>query len=88
MNLTPFDTGERAEPKPWITGSNIVRDRATGVGEPDEYGKVDFDDDESRTVATVHVSKDPVTGSYVVHVVPHDDDVRVARHGYDEEVVI
>ena len=78
MNLTPYDTGERAQPHAWPVDPS----------EPDEYGKVDFDNGEGTTVATVHVSKDPVTGSYVVHVMPHSDDVRVARHGYDEEVVI
>lgn len=41
--LTPYDTGERLEPKPW------------SLDEREDYGKVDFDDDCSETVVTLHV---------------------------------
>lgn len=51
--LTPYDTGDRLEPHRW-------RERPT---QPEHYGKVDFDDDESSTVATVHIEKTP-SGKY------------------------
>lgn len=39
--LTPYDTGDALEPKPWPFESG------------NQYGLVDFDDEESRTVFTV-----------------------------------
>lgn len=51
--LTPYDTGDRLEPHRW-------RERPD---QPEHYGKVDFDDDESATVATVHIEKTP-SGAY------------------------
>lgn len=83
--LTPYDTGERAEPHLLVMPGNAasldpgVNPHADQLRE--NYGRVDFDDDESRTVATVHVSKDPASGAYVVHVIPHDDDVTIKWHG-------
>jgi hypothetical protein len=47
-DLTPYDTGARLEPKPWGKGV-----------EPEHYGKVDFENDESATVATVHIGNTP-----------------------------
>ncbi len=38
-NLTPYDTGDRLEPQLWPLGED-----------PDSYGRVDFDNDESATV--------------------------------------
>lgn len=81
--LTPYDTGERAQPIPWVSSIDRTRDRVNGVADSDRYGRVDFDDDESRTVATVRVSKDPETGSYVVHVDAHDSDLKLEWHGED-----
>jgi hypothetical protein len=57
--LTPYDTGHRAQPHVWPTG---------GGADDDAFGKVDFDNDESATVATVYLELDDETGSYVVHV--------------------
>lgn len=81
-NLTPYDTGERAEPILWQQ-SRVRVITEMEHGDPDDIGKVDFDNDEGATIATVHVSKDPATGGYVVHVIPHDDDVPVEWHGED-----
>lgn len=62
--LTPYDTGARLEPKPWVkdgdTGNEYIRPAI-----PDDYGKVDFDDDEGATVLTVYVEKSP--HGYVMH---------------------
>lgn len=40
---SPYDTGARLEPKAWPTD-----------GDPDRYGRVDLDNNEGATVATVH----------------------------------
>lgn len=44
--LTPYDTGARLEPQLWQT-----------FDEPAAYGRVDFDDEEGRTVLTLHVER-------------------------------
>ena len=66
MNLTPYDTGEVAQPFIW-----------EHCGETDRYGRVDFDNDESSTVATVWASRNQ-DGSYTLHVtgevtIEHDE---------------
>lgn len=66
MNLTPYDTGEIAQPFIWEHD-----------GEADRYGRVDFDNDESSTVATVWASRNQ-DGSYTLHVtgevtIEHDE---------------
>ncbi|MGP9695693.1 hypothetical protein ACT3TZ_13885 [Brachybacterium sp. AOP25-B2-12] len=76
--LTPYDTGDRAEPKLWQTTRADV-EAAVTHGEPEDVGNVDFDDDESTTVATVHVSRDP-DGGHTVHVIPHADTIRLDLH--------
>ena len=57
--LTPFDTGARLEPHAWISGHDS------------DLGKVDFDDDEGRTVVTVYGERSEVDGTYVLKVVSH-----------------
>lgn len=79
-NLTPYDTGERAEPFRWVSDTSMVRDRATGVKDSDRYGRVDFDDDEGHTIATVYVARSGIDGSYVMHIEPDDDDLLVIDH--------
>lgn len=57
--LNPYDTGEVLEPIPWIP----MHRRHDGDYAPDgdlaidldDYGKVDFDDEESGTRAVIHV---------------------------------
>ena len=41
--LTPYDRGTRLEPQLWPLGDD-----------PDSYGRVDFDNDESATVLTAY----------------------------------
>ena len=78
-DLTPYDTGERATPIPWVSADSdftaIHRDR-----DPDDFGNVDFDDDEGRTIATIHLSRRD-DGGYTVHIMPMDDDVTIEWHG-------
>lgn len=78
--LTPYDTGKRAEPKVWPTparqelaGSEPI-DRALLE---ERYGKVDFEDDESKTIATVWIEHTEI--GYVLHV--DGEDVAVMVHG-------
>lgn len=59
--LTPYDTGERLEPRPWSTD-----------GDPERYGRVDFDDDEGATVLSVHVERLP-SGACALHVIRVSD---------------
>jgi hypothetical protein len=53
---TPYDTGKRSEPKVW-TKSHIEDD--------DDYGKVDFENDEGGTLATLYIEKDE-DGTYAL----------------------
>jgi len=54
-NLTPYDRGTRLEPQLWPLGED-----------PDSYGRVDFDNEESRTVLTAYVERE--ADGYAVHV--------------------
>lgn len=66
--LTPYDTGDRLEPQLWPTG------------EADTFGRVDFDDDEARTVATAYIAREGT--AYVLHVVNPADALTVTSdHG-------
>jgi hypothetical protein len=67
-NLTPYDTGQRAEPKLWVTSTQ-------GLGktnDPDDWGKVDFESDSGETVAVVYMQLGD-DGSYTLHVECWDD---------------
>lgn len=75
-DLTPYDTGARAEPHAW-------RPR---VDDPDSYGKVDFEDDASQTVATVHIEWDNDEKRYVVVIVPAVDISVSVRYDTPEPV--
>lgn len=66
VELTPYDTGERAQPFVWEHD-----------GDSDRYGMVDFDNDEGATIATVYVARSEIDGSYVMHIEPNNDDLMV-----------
>lgn len=81
----PYNTGARLEPHAWVdqvagswvTGSERLRDAF-----PDDFGRVDFDDDESATYATVYVERsEPAPNGirYVLHVEAAPDVVNVVR---------
>ena len=59
---TPYDTGKRLEPRAW---QNAHRESE------DDFGKVDFDNEESATVATLYIER--------------DDDGTYALRGYTNE---
>lgn len=53
-SVSPYDTGARLEPHAWVndgtTGNEYPR-----PAEADDYGRVDFDDGEGTTIATLHI---------------------------------
>ena len=64
--LTPYDTGERLEPRLWVTAER---------GDPrstEDYGKVDYDDEESASILTTYVERNK-DKSYTVHIDPLSD---------------
>lgn len=61
--LTPYDTGERLEPMPWVK-DGIAGQFEPRPAEPDDYGRVDFDDSDS-TVATLWIERRD-DGGYVL----------------------
>lgn len=60
--LTPYDTGARLQPKPWHTQPANLPDPE----EVDRYGRVDFDNDEGRTVLSAYVEN--TAAGYVLHI--------------------
>lgn len=79
-NLTPYDTGQRLEPKPWSP-----YDPESDQRDDDRYGRVDYDNDEGATELTVYV--EPTGGAprrHTVHIEPQCEidelDVTVAEH--------
>lgn len=69
--LTPYDTGERAQPSVWVLPDR----RRPEEFDADRYGKVDFEDDASETILTAWVEK--IDGEYVLRYYSMSDHVRV-----------
>lgn len=67
--LTPFDTGARCEPKPWMEYGTPVSEQHPA----EDFGKVDFDDDEGRTVAVAWVERQD-DGTHRMRVQPLVED--------------
>ncbi|GAB3252264.1 hypothetical protein [Arthrobacter pigmenti] len=65
--LTPYDTGERLEPHPWVSSPEATD--TSREGDSGDYGRVDFDDDEAQTVLTAYVERGP--DGYVLHLQNH-----------------
>lgn len=69
---TPYDTGVRAQPHPWVKYLSKIGEWVAGSenlrpAQDDDFGRVDFDDDSGATLATVYVDRDE-TGTYTAHV--------------------
>ncbi|MEH1587993.1 hypothetical protein [Cutibacterium avidum] len=64
-DLTPYDTGVACEPHSWIPAGTPVND----ITPAENFGKVDFDDDEGATVCVVRVIRD-TGGSYEMRIEP------------------
>lgn len=76
-NLTPYDTGQRAEPKVWsITDPDAEPGSVIWGIDQDRYGKVDFDDEESITLATVWMERNE-HGQIVLHIEQHTEGILV-----------
>lgn len=77
MTLTPYDTGERLEPRPWV--SKIVG----LIGQNrDMFGKVDFDNDESATEFTIYVERK--NGQLVINIEAHTNSPYVIKNNGDD----
>ncbi|GAA1457500.1 hypothetical protein NE857_21775 [Nocardiopsis exhalans] len=66
--LTPYDTGARCEPQVWLTPTRLALEKSSPDAraiEEGRFGRVDFDNDEARTVCTVHIERGE-DGRYVV----------------------
>lgn len=98
MTLTPYDTGERLSPIPWVQEDNLRH----ALKPNEDYGKVDFDNNESTTVITAHVESRPSvkqinafmsqlspTGAFTLHAYVHgDEDVKVEMVKDDKDVLL
>ena len=88
--LTPYDTGERLEPRPWVQGglnmAQLVRQAVNGpVPAFQDFGRVDFDDEENRTVLTVYVDRD--AHGYVLHVEDLTEEALTVSGGTEAVVI-
>jgi hypothetical protein len=72
-DLTPYDTGARLEPAVWV----LPHIKRTAEHDLDAYGKVDLNNDEESTVATIYGER--VEACYVLVVYSHhtDSEVRI-----------
>lgn len=67
--LTPYDLGDRLEPHLWVRSASdapMPRHPATGLVTDDDFGWVDFDDEEGRTVLSLYVER--TESGYVLHI--------------------
>lgn len=74
--LTPYDTGERLEPRPWVQPGTQPKNLAA-------YGRVDFDNEESSTALTVFVDRDLGNhNSYTLHFENVNVELSLARRQF------
>jgi hypothetical protein len=64
MNLTPYDRGDRLVPIPWVQEDA----RRYGTRPDDDWGKVDFDNEESGTEAVAYIEKNRDEPGYTLRV--------------------
>lgn len=86
QTLTPYDKGDRLEPKPWhVQPRNLEKDPA----EANRYGKVDFDNDSGETVLTARVERATDGAGYALHAYVHgDESVAVQLTVDDQEALL
>ena len=70
--LTPYDNGTRLEPHVWVRGDVATPGGLPRRTEEDDYGRVDLDDDEGRTVLTLYVER--TAEGFHARVVQHECD--------------
>ncbi len=88
--LTPYDTGERLEPRPWVDGglnaAQLVRLSAGGpVPTFEDFGRVDFDNEQNRTVLTVYVNQD--ARGCVLHIEDLTEEALTVTGGTEAVVI-
>lgn len=64
--LSPYDTGERAQPQVWVTPDQ----RRPAEDNRDSYGRVDFDDADGTTLCTIWVEGTD-GGTSIIHIENH-----------------
>ena len=68
--LSPYDTGKRYEPQPWVVGEGLAATSAEPIAlemAEDRYGKVDYEDENGLTGYTIWVERNE-RGIPVVHI--------------------
>jgi hypothetical protein len=81
-NLTPYDSGERAEPSTWTPSNSHLYSLPAGdrarilTNHRDDFGKVDFDTPEGQTIATVWAT--PTGDSWTLHIAEHGAPLALA----------
>lgn len=81
-NLTPYDSGERAEPSTWTPSTSHLYsmpadDRARILANHrDDFGKVDYETREGQTIATVWAT--PTDDGWTLHVTDHGTPLALA----------
>jgi hypothetical protein len=77
--LTPYDTGEILEPKLWLKEESQFK----GITASAEFGRVDFENDESNTEFTVWFER--TDDGYRMHVITHSGTApQISLEGVDE----
>lgn len=65
---SPYDLGTRLEPKPWVNASTgIAGSEYQRPAEPDDWGRVDFDNDEGASELNIYAEPDG-QGGVIIHV--------------------
>jgi len=72
--LTPYDTGARLEPQVWVHGAVTSPNGDARTAVPGDFGRVDFDNDESATIATVYIEPATASTGFTLHITQHTDD--------------
>lgn len=71
QEMNPYDEGGRLEPHIWVKDGTATPSGLPRRAEFDDYGRVDFDDDEGHTVVTAWVQK--TEKGYMLRVDEHQD---------------
>lgn len=87
-HLSPYDTGERCEPRVWMPRTMTQWPGIEYLADPlDSFGKVDFNNDEDSTIVTAHVKRLP-DGRHCLVITPHvaADELEVVIEVDDDAV--
>lgn len=81
--LTPYDSGEILEPRVWVDPAThmIISDEAPRPARPEDWGKVEFENDESMPELVVRVRRDGRDLVLEVERLSDMDELRVVVEG-------